>query len=56
MEKEIVAAIIADLIDRSGFDAIWYNIDDGIKAEIISKWEAIVKRGLNMQSITCDME
>ena len=56
MEKEIVAAIIADLTDRSGFDALWDNIDNDIKNDIINRWESIVKSGLKATSITCDME
>ena len=34
--KKCVGEIIDSLCDRNGFDHWWYNLDDGLEAEIIS--------------------
>lgn len=39
--NKIVDSIISDLTDRSGFDHIWYDIDEKIRNEIKSAWKEI---------------
>lgn len=40
--EELVAAIITDLSDRSGFDHCWDNTDEDVRQEIREHWAAIL--------------
>jgi len=40
--RDMARDIVKDLSDRPGLDNEWHHIDDEIRAEIVSVWEAIV--------------
>jgi hypothetical protein len=46
LQERIVRAILADLLDRKGFDWIWDSLDRGIKHEVISTWIKLVRQEL----------
>lgn len=44
--KEIVAALLSDITDRSGLGDQFDGCDEAIKAEIIQAWVSIVAKRL----------
>jgi hypothetical protein len=46
LAERIVENILDDLTDRRGLKHEWYQIDEDIRAEIIEKWQAIVRAAL----------
>lgn len=45
--QQIVKDIIEDLSDRRGLRHEWEQIDDDVKVDIVSTWEAIVQAHLD---------
>ena len=42
LEGEIVEAVIKDLLDRSGFDHWWYDLDEDVQLDVVTELETTV--------------